>query len=480
LRNFILITGLVLAAIVASTWAAIVILKPGPVGKIVMASGGAGGAYNELALAYKKDLERYGVDLELKPQVEGINTFKGLLPKYRSDFKTYDDANSDIEAGFLKGGFSGSMQGSLANERAHLWRERQQNNLRSLGRLFYEPIWVFYKGAKPLKNLRDLRGKKLYVGSKVSGSRRVVAQLLKANNVDEKNATFIDEDLPEDGAPLLKGEADAALMILPPENARIQKLLHRRDIQLMSFADEAEAYVTRFPALSKVTLRQGGVEFDPDLPAADVTLLATSVALVIRKEMSPSLITLLTYAVMHNPKSGFDKNGDPILFYQPGQFPSSADPEFDLANEARQFYKSGELPMVLKGTAMALDRFDLPFWPAAFANEHGVQTILIAIPVISVLWPLIKFLPLCYTWTMRRRLLYWYRQLKALEHSLDEDPTIEHLEFKRGQLERIDNAVSRLRVPLNMSDQLYDLRSHIDLVRQRLSPRPVMMMAAAQ
>ena len=246
------------------------------------------------------------------------------------------------------------MQGSLASERAHLWRERQQNNLRSLGRLFYEPIWVFYKGAKPLRNLRELRGKKLYVGTKVSGSRRVVAQLLKANNVDDKNTTFIDEELPEDGAPLLNGEADAALMILPAETPKVQKLLHNRDVQLMSFADEAEAYVTRFPALSKVVLRQGGVEFDPDMPAADVTLLATSAALVARKEMSPSLVTLLTYAVMHNPKSGFDKNGDPILFYQPGQFPSPADPEFDLATEARQLYKSGELPMVLKGAALAL------------------------------------------------------------------------------------------------------------------------------
>lgn len=160
-RQFIIITGLILTGIALSIWAAIAIVQPGPVGKIVMASGGAGGAYNELAELYKKDLERFGVEVELRPQVEGRNAFRGLMSKYKSDFKDYDDFVADIQVGFVKGGYSGSMQGSLATERAHLWRERQQNNLRSIGRLFYEPIWVFYKGAKPLKSLRELRGKKI-------------------------------------------------------------------------------------------------------------------------------------------------------------------------------------------------------------------------------------------------------------------------------------------------------------------------------
>lgn len=478
LRQFIIITGLVLVSIAFSVWAAISLMHPGPVGKIVMASGGAGGAYNELAELYKKDLERFGVEVELRPEVEGTNTFKGLMSKYRSDFKTYDDSVSNVEVGFLKGGYAGSMQGSLATERAHLWRDRQQTQLRSLGRLFYEPIWVFHKPGKPLRSLKELRGKKVYVGTKISGARRVVVQMLKANNVDDKNTTFVDEDLPEDAAPILEGDADAALMILPAENPKILKLLHNHKIRLMSFSDEADAYTTRFPALSKVVLRKGAVEFDPEIPNEDITLVTTSVALVARKNLSPSLMTLLAYAVIHNPKSGFEKDGDPILFFQPGQFPSSADPEFELSGDARQVYKSGELPVVLKGAAMALNRFNLPFWPASFANEHGIQTILILIPVLSVLWPMMKVIPVCYTWTMRRRLLYWYRQLKALELSLDEDPSVEHLEFKRGQLERIDTAVSKLNVPLAMSDQLYDLRSHIDLVRQRLTPRPYLMAAA--
>jgi hypothetical protein len=40
------------------------------------------------------------------------------------------------------------------------------------------------------------------------------------------------------------------------------------------------------------------------------------------------------------------------------------------------------------------------------------------------------------------------------------------------ELDRIDAAVSRASVPLPFSDQLYDLRAHIDLVRRRLQLMP--------
>ena len=191
---------------------------------------------------------------------------------------------------------------------------------------------MFYKGPRPLKSLRELRGKKLYVGTKVSGARRVVLHLLKANGVTDKNSTFIDEDMTGDAAPLLSGSADAALMILPPESQQVQDLLRNPQLRLMDFAAEADAYTNRFPALSKLVLRQGAVEFDPDIPNTDTTLIATSVALVVRADLDPSLTSLLTYAVIRNPKSGFDKLGEPILFYKAGEFPNGNDAEFELAS----------------------------------------------------------------------------------------------------------------------------------------------------
>ncbi len=294
--------------------------------------------------------------------------------------------------------------------------------------------------------------------------------LLKANGVTDKNTTFIQEDMSGDAEPLLSGSADAALMILPPEAKPVQELLRNPQIRLMDFAAEADAYTNRFPALSKLVLRQGAVEFDPDIPSSDTTLLATSVALVVKADLDPALVSLLAYAVIRNPKSGFDKTGEPVLFFKAGEFPNGNDPEFELAPQAQFVYQSGDLPVLLRTIAPMSKQLNLPFWLAAVINANAAKSILLIIPLLSVIIPLMRFLPMLYNWSLRRRLLYWYRQLKALEDSLDHPPTPDQLHQKLHELERIDRAVSKIRVPLFFSDRLYDLRGHIDLVRNRLAP----------
>lgn len=468
MRKLVVQTLLLFAVLGVSAWVLIIAAKPGPAGKIIMASGGANGLYHEMALAYKKELERFGVEVELRPEVEGIDTLKGLLSQYKSDFKTYDDKYADIQAGFMKGGFSGSLRGRLATDRQQMWHQRQVDGIRSAGRLFYEPLWVFVKSQQSPKSLREFKGKRLYVGTKVSGARRVVLHLLKANGVTENNTKFIDEDLAEDAAPLLKGDADAALMILPPESEKVQALLRNPQVRLMDFTAEADAYTNRFPALSKLVLRQGAVEFDPDIPSSDITLLSTSAALVVRADLNSSLTSLLAYAVLQNPKSSFDKSGEPILFYKAGQFPNGDDPEFDLTPEARLVYQNGEPPVLLRVLAPLNKKLHLPFGLAAMISENAGSSILLLIPLLGIIIPLIRLLPTIYNWSIRRRLLYWYRHLKALEDTIEDLPSMDHLKEKRAELDRIDRAVSKIRVPLYFSDRLYDLRGHIDLVRQRL------------
>jgi len=468
MRKLIVQTLLLFAILAVAAWIIIIAAKPGPAGKIIMASGGANGLYHEMALAYKKELERFGVEVELRPEVEGTETLKGLLPQFKSDFKSYNDQNADIQAGFMKGGFSGSLQGRLATERQQMWHQRQVDHLRSIGRLFNEPLWVFCKPETQLKSLRELKGKKLYVGAKLSGARRVILHLLKANGVTEKNATFIDEDMAEDAAPLVANTADAAMMILPPESGKVQALLRNPQIRLMDFSAEADAYTNRFPALSKLVLRQGAIEFDPDIPGSDTTLLSTSAALVTRADLDPSLASLLAYAVIQNPKSGFDKAGDPILFFRAGEFPTGKDPEFQVSPDARSVYQNGEPPVLLRLLAPLNKQLGLPFGLAAVISENAGKSILLLIPLLSIVVPLIRLLPAIYHWSVRRRLLYWYRHLKALEDTIEDAPSPDQFSEKWAELDRIDRAVSKIRVPLYFSDRLYDLRGHIDFVRQRL------------
>jgi TRAP-type uncharacterized transport system substrate-binding protein len=433
-------------------------------GKIVMATGSS--QYYELAESYRRELERNGITLEVQRLTEGFTTLKTML-----------DPNSGLNAGFIKGGLVGSLQGRLATEKAK-GRYAEFNKLLSVGRVFYEPIWVYSRGDLHVASLRDLKGMKIFTGTKESGARRIVNQLLKANGVDKTNATLIDQDLPADAAPLFDGRADVAITIAPPDSDKMQELVRVSGIRLMDFSPEAEAYDNRFPALTRVVLRKGSVEFNPVIPSDDITLLATTAALVIRSDMHPALISLLTHAVVSNPKSGFDKQGDPVLFYRAGDFPSASDPEFTVPADTRAIYKSGELPFLLRFLAPLNARLGIPFSYTAFINSYAAQVLLILIPLLAVIVPLAKAIPALYTWNVRRKLIYWYRQLKILERNLDSRGAKYDAAAHQTELERIDGAVRRIRVPNFFSNELYDLRMHIDLVRQRLSARPSLQMAA--
>jgi hypothetical protein len=45
----------------------------------------------------------------------------------------------------------------------------------------------------------------------------------------------------------------------------------------------------------------------------------------------------------------------------------------------------------------------------------------------------------------------------------------QHLAETQAEIERIEEAVSHIHFPLTFSDQLYNLRSHIDIVRRKIA-----------
>jgi hypothetical protein len=120
----------------------------------------------------------------------------------------------------------------------------------------------------------------------------------------------------------------------------------------------------------------------------------------------------------------------------------------------------------------------MPFSFTAFVSSYAGQALLVLIPIAALLIPLTRTLPPLYAWMVRRRLFYWYSQLKSLERNLDTRGGKLDVAAHQAELERIDGAVRRIGVPLYFTNELYDLRLHIDLVRQRLSMEPTMQMAA--
>jgi hypothetical protein len=107
----------------------------------------------------------------------------------------------------------------------------------------------------------------------------------------------------------------------------------------------------------------------------------------------------------------------------------------------------------------------LPLW----LSVHAQRAIAVLVTAIALGLPMFRFLPWAYNWITRRRLFYWYAQLKKLEASFDTSPVNQHLAKAQTEIERIEEAVSHIHFPLTFSDQLYNLRSHIDIVRRKIT-----------
>jgi TRAP-type uncharacterized transport system substrate-binding protein len=418
-KEMLLIIAPVVMLVVGAVWLAFQFVEPEPPRKIAIATGGQAGGYYSFGQRYAAVLKRHGVTLEVRPTAGSIENIRML-----------SDQQSGIGAALLQGGITNG---------------KEKSEIVSLGRLFLEPLWVFYRGDR-VDRLGPLGGKRIAVGPDGSGTRHLALALLAANEVTPDTAQLVPISGREAADALIAGTVDAV----------IQSLLRQPEVRVLSFA-QAEAYTRRFPFLQRIVLPQGAIDLVRNIPSEDVTLVAPVAALVARQDLHPALVGLLVEAVREVHAGGG-------LFHRIGEFPRALDPEFEMSADAQRYYASG--PSFL--------RRNLPFWLAIFIERMA----LVAVPLAGVILPLFKLGPIVYRWRVRRRLLYWYGRLKAIDVSLAGDTGTPDLEAYRHEVARIEEAVAMVPVPLGFADQYYNLRSAIDLVRQRLTARAALSNAS--
>ena len=132
---------------------------------------------------------------------------------------------------------------------------------------------------------------------------------------------------------LQESDADAVFLAFVPDAPVVQNLLRDPRIRLMSFP-RAEALSRIYPFLDHVVLPEGVIDLEKNIPSRDVTLIATTNAVLVRSDLHPELINLLAQALQ-------EIHGEPGLFRRVGEFPTTVDPECPIAVSAREFYKNG-------------------------------------------------------------------------------------------------------------------------------------------
>lgn len=403
-------------------------VEPAPPRHVIMTSGGDSGAYYHFAKRYEAILARAGITLEVRTSEGSVQNLERLR-------------SGEAQIGFIQGGVVEQP------DNADIDQEPENYGLLSLGSVFYEPVWVFYRG-ETIDRLSDLQGKRIAIGQEGSGIRQLAQRLLEDNEVDFKANTLPISGL-DAAEELQQGRIDAAFIIAAEHAPVVQVLLRSPGVKLMNFS-QSFAYERRYPFLTRLTMPKGVADLVRDLPPEDTRVLAPTASLVVSEDLHPALQNLLLQAARQ-------VHGKPGFFQTANEFPAYMDAMLPLSSEADRFFKSGP-PF--------LQRY-LPFWLAVLVD----RLIVLLVPVIALLIPLMRVAPALYSWRVRSKVFRCYGELKFLEDDLKNHYDPARLEEYRSRLDTLDEEAAVLHVPLGYTDLVYTLREHVNLVRRILDKK---------
>ncbi|MES2687352.1 MAG: TAXI family TRAP transporter solute-binding subunit [Pseudomonadota bacterium] len=414
-------------------------LDPNPPKRVTLATGPAQSAYEEFGKRYAKILAGDGIEVVLLPSQGSAHNLQ-LLREGKADL------------GFVQGGTSEQ-------------RPEDEENLESLGSLFVEPVWLFYRedaakklpatpalranpgesAAAParLNSLTQLAGWRVNAGTAGSGIPNLMNKLLASNKVEPGSLTISELEQTPATVAFLEGKLDAIVFASAPESLMVQMLLQTPGVALMDFP-QSEAYSRRFVFLSPVLLPRGVVDLAANIPPRDVRLVAPTTALLNHKGTHPAVLQLFVQA-SNDIYSGAG------WFKRAREYPNLLNNELPISAEAERSIKNDK-PF--------LQRY-LPFWVANLVERMW----LVMGIIIAIMLPLSRIVPPLYEFRVRSRIFKWYGQLRDIENRADGSQETGRL---LDELNELENRAEKIAVPLSYTDELYALRSNIHLVRKKL------------
>jgi TRAP transporter TAXI family solute receptor len=388
-----------------------------PPKRIAMAAGPADGAYYRFAREYAERLADDGVQLDVVTTMGSVENL-ALLRR------------GDVSLAFVQGGTAS---------------EDDRRELQALGSLFLEPVWVLTRSTETTDRLTGLAGRRIAIGSELSGTHRLAERLLEANGIVAANTTLEAADNAQALRRLSSGSLDAAMFVASAEAPFLRDVLADPSLALLDF-DRAPAYERKFSFLMPVVLREGVLDLARNIPPRDTRLVASAATLAARPDLNPRVIPAVLDAVTRVHEQGG-------VFEERRQFPSADLADLPMHPDARRYVLGGPsflyrwLPY---GTAVVLDRLKV-----------------LLLPLVALLLPLFRIAPPLYQWRVRSKIYRWYGAVRDIDMELLEDGTVDVADL-RARLRTLEREVAGVHVPLSYAGEQYHLRLHIRLLQERL------------
>jgi TRAP-type uncharacterized transport system substrate-binding protein len=325
----------------------IIYLKPFPFTGITIATSYKGGDWYQFGEAAIAPLKEHGIDVE-------VVTTNGAI----ENAEKLNDSKSKVNAGFV---YAAALS------------EDQKKGLYSLGSVSYDPVWIFYRNnlAGKITTIQDLAKYRVALAPKKSGSYVLTKKLFEMNGIEiENNPNFVSGSWADSRATILSGKADVFIFITTIVDPLVEELIHSPDMTLLNLPN-ALAYQKKFNYLDEVIIPAGSLNIEKKLPKHDVSLIATTTTLAVRKDLHPSL----QLALLMSSKE-IIQDSSRLFFTKRNEFPAFVDPSISISPIARNYYNYGPP----KTTEY------LPYWLVVFIDRFWF----VVLAAFAVIYPLSK------------------------------------------------------------------------------------------
>jgi TRAP-type uncharacterized transport system substrate-binding protein len=417
----IVVVALVLGALVANRFAG-----PLPPRHLVISVSREEGAYYAYALEYQKILASQGFKLDIESGPGSVATLRRL-------------GAQEVDAGFVQGGTAPTDAGGVT----------------ALGSVFYEPLWIFYRKALRVSSLSQLRGRRVAVGEDGSGTRELALRLLADNEVTPSTSRLLALGGTDAETALTSGDIDAAFFVIAPRAELIHRLFANPALDLMS-ERRYLAYAGRYRFVAPLHIGEGMLDIARNIPREEKVVVGVTATLAVRPGIHPDHVRLLLNAADRVHRKGG-------LLERPGQFPSEANVELPLHDQAHRYLRSG--PSWLERT--------FPFWVAGLLD----RLVLMILPVATLLLPLFGLVLPLLDRRQRRRIARGYELLRQsmVRGDASSLPAVEaEIAFLRDLRRK---AVEETDIALMYFAELFQLTLHIDLALERLERRRALVVS---
>lgn len=338
----------------------------------------------------------------------------------------------------------------------------------SIGAIDRGLLYFFAREGVDVKNLRDLKGKKIIIWTSPEGKSEtpfakkgfvpsiyssdwILHQLFRAVGVTPENSTIINAwpkpitydmewDVMIDSTAIPSANSKSIQMRSEILSGKL-KLANIRDIQALEKRTPYETYL----------LPESSLSISANIPPSDMRFLSTYRSAAVKKDLDPSLVLVLSEALQKIVSTKLSRRAK-------NEFPNFASQGmFEPHPVAVRFYREGK-------------PFLATYVSPGFAT-FLMKLALVLIPLLTILWPITNLIPKIYAFYVKHKITRWYVDLELIDKSYAQADAETRKHYLQT-IEGIRKGIAEMRLPImhtHYVQELFAARVHVDFIRRKIN-----------